>query len=369
VITKSAVKFALYYSGMAGIRRRREKCQRIWILRYHSISAAKDQNFRYLKPSIAVSAGVFESHIAFLSSRYTILSLDDLTAWINGAIEFRRPCVVITFDDGYRDNYRCAYPILKKYRATATFYVVTDAIGNAYPLWNSELAELVYRARQTQVTLDSIGPTRLDLSGPSAKKQSMQTLARMMRCATKERRREILREMREKLDADNDGFLDQVMMNWDELREMKRGGMCIGSHTVSHPLLTEIPEEEAREEIALSKAKLEAELGSPVLHFSYPNPGESAHVNGAVKRLVRQAGYLTARTSVKGAVEQHSDLFALRGVSTDDRCTHPALLAWMLNGKVERLRQSAANFKARTASHELQSGEQASGAAAQGRLP
>lgn len=322
-----------------------EKHQRVWILRYHSISDSRDQNFRYVTPSIAVSPTVFEKHIVFLSSHYTILALDDVAAWINGAISLRRQSIVITFDDGYGDNYRYAYPILKKYGATATFYVATDAIGNAYPLWTSELRDIVYRARQRHVTLDSIGSPRIDLSDEAAKKQTIQTIARIMRCSDKKARGEIVREMREKLTGEKNGFLHDVMMNWDELREMKQGGMCIGSHTMSHPLLTEISQEEAATEIADSKAKIEEELDAPVVHLSYPNPGEGVHVNEAVKTLVRHAGYLTARTSSKGSVRKDSDLFALKGISTDNSCSHPALLAWMLNRRLESLRRSFTKFK------------------------
>jgi peptidoglycan/xylan/chitin deacetylase (PgdA/CDA1 family) len=319
--------------------------QTLWILRYHSVSDYRDQNFRYLTPSVAVSPAVFESHIAFLSTNYQIISLDDVCAWISGAISFTRPAVAITFDDGYRDNYRYAYPILKKYGATATFYVVTDAIGNAYPLWTSALRDLVYRTGQRHVTLYSIASQRIDLSDKAAKKQTIQTIGRIMRCADKKTRDVIVREMRDKLISEKDGFLDEVMMSWDELREMKRGGMCIGSHTMSHPLLPAISQQEAAIEIAGSKAKIEQELDAPAVHFSYPNPGEGVHVNEPVKTLVRHAGYLTARTSSKGSVCKDSDLLALKGISTDNSCSHPALLAWMLNGRVESLRRSFTKFK------------------------
>jgi peptidoglycan/xylan/chitin deacetylase (PgdA/CDA1 family) len=342
---KNLLKYGLYYSGISRTFMEGKKHPTGWILRYHSISDHRDQNFRYVTPSIAVSPRVFESHIAFLSSRYAIISLDDVGAWINGAISLQRQSVVITFDDGYRDNYRYAYPILKKYGATATFYVVTDAIGNAHPLWTSELRDIVYRARQRQVTLYSIASTPIDLSNDAAKKQFTQTIARIMRCSGKKIREEIFREMREKLTGEKDGFLYDMMMSWDELRTMKRGGMRIGSHTMSHPLLPEISREEAAIEIAGSKTKIEEELDAPASHFAYPNPGESVHVNEAVKTLVRQAGYLTARTSSKGSVDQDSDLFELNGISTDNRCNHPALLAWILNGGVERLRRSLTKVK------------------------
>ena len=343
--SKNLLKYGVYYIGMGRTPMEDKKVQTVWILRYHSVSDDRDQNFRYLTPSIAVSPAVFESHIAFLSTNYRIVSLDDIAAWISGAISLPRPAVAITFDDGYRDNYRSAYPILKKYGATATFYVVTDAIGNAHPLWTSELRDLVYRARQSHVTLYSIGSQRVDLSDEAAKKESIQIIGRIMRCADKKTRGVIVREMRDKLIGEKNGFLDEVMMSWDELREMKRGGMSIGSHTMSHPLLPAISQQEAAIEIAGSKAKIEEELDAPAVHFSYPNPGEGVHVNEAVKTLVRHAGYLTARTSSKGSVRKDSDLLALKGISTDNSCSHPALLAWMLNGRVDSLRRSFNKFK------------------------
>ena len=341
---KNLLKYGAYYSGMGRTFLESKKSPTVWILRYHSISDHKDQNFRYLTPSIAVSRVVFESHIAFLSRCYPIITLDDVAAWLNGAISLQRQAVVITFDDGYRDNYRYAYPILKKHRAPATFYVVTDAIGNAHPLWTSELREILYRARQSRVTLSFIGGVPIELSDETAKKQTAQAIARIMRRSDGNTRAEIFRELRAKLAMENNGFLDQVMMNWDELREMTRHGMCIGSHTISHPLLPEISQEQAAVELTSSKTKIEEELAAPVRHFAYPNPGGSVHVNEAVKTLVRRAGYVTARTSSKGSVCRDSDPLELKGISTNNQCNHPALLAWMLNGAVERLRSSFTKF-------------------------
>jgi len=328
---KNLLKYSLYYSGMSAPSRVGKKRPRLWILSYHSVSDHRDQNFRYVAPNIAVSPRVFESHIAFLSRNYRIISLDDVVAWINGATSLPRQAVVITFDDGYRDNFLYAYPILKKYGVTGTFYVVTDAIGNAHPLWTCEVRDLVHQAREGHITLSCVGSQRLDLSDEEAKKQTIQTVSRIMRCSNKKARRVLLQEMREKLARKEESPRHDVMMNWDELREMKQGGMCIGSHSMSHPLLPEIPQEDAAIEIAGSKAKIEEELGAPVAHLAYPNPGGSVHVNEKVKALVRHAGYLTARKVFKGSVSQDSDLFELNGRNIGNGCNHPALLAWILS--------------------------------------
>lgn len=328
---QTLLKYCTYYSGMSAALSLARGNQQVWILDYHSVSDASGQNFQYVAPNLAVAPGVFERHVAFLSKRYQIISLDDVVNWISGTAEIQGPAVVITFDDGYRDNYLYAYPVLKKWAATATFYVVTEAIGEVHPLWTCEIRDLVYRSRENCITLSCAGAELVDLSNATAKVQTIQTIGRLLRRADKKAREEILREMRQKLVGNQESRRPPVMMNWDELREMKRGGMCIGSHTVSHPLLTGIAHKDAAVEISASKAKIEEELGAPVTHFAYPNPGGSVHVNEEVKRLVRNAGYFSARKVFKSNVSRDSDPFELNGINVGRSCNHPALLSWILN--------------------------------------
>jgi peptidoglycan/xylan/chitin deacetylase (PgdA/CDA1 family) len=323
---------------------------RLLILAYHSVSDYRNESFRYVDPGVVVSPAGFERQVAFLSQHYAIVSMDEVTDWVRGRRQFSRPAVAITFDDGYRDNYLHAYPILKKYRGTASFNVVTDAIGATAPLWTAELRAVVYRARQQGVTRSRIGSTAIDLSGDAVTTQSLRMLTRSLRSLDKQARREMLREITRTLigpsgEATGDVLTGDVMMSWDELREMARGGMTIGSHSASHPALPEIPVAEVAREIADSKAKLEEELQTPAAHFVYPNPGKGIHVNEVVKALVRDAGYLTARTSVKGSVARGGDLFELNGININDHCSDPALLAWLLSERVERVKRAFSRRK------------------------
>jgi peptidoglycan/xylan/chitin deacetylase (PgdA/CDA1 family) len=345
VDVRDLVKRCLYYAGptrrfIAGARSRGLR-----ILAYHSVSDYRNRSFRYVDPGVVVSPAGFERQVAFLSQHYRIASMDEVTAWINGSIEFARPAVAITFDDGYHDNYVYAYPILKKYRATATFNVVTDAIGNTVPLWTSELREVVYRARQKGLTRSRIGSVAIDLADDTTTRQSLSALTRVLRSSDKDARSEMLREIRRTLlgiaeEATSAVRAGDVMMSWDELREMARGGMGIGSHSASHPALPEISPAEAAREITDSKTKLEEELQAPVAHFVYPNPGKGVHFNEAVKGLVRAGGYRTARNSVKGSITRGHDPFELNGMNINEHYSDPALLAWLLSERVERLRRS-----------------------------
>jgi hypothetical protein len=124
-------------------------------------------------------------------------------------------------------------------------------------------------------------------------------------------RQDAMREMRRRAAVDMT-VLRTGMMTWAQVREMREGGMLFGAHTVTHPLLPSIPLAEAREEILGSKQALEAELGEPALHFSYPNPGAGVHWSPAVREIVREAGFATAVTSQSGYVKAGDDLLSLR---------------------------------------------------------
>jgi peptidoglycan/xylan/chitin deacetylase (PgdA/CDA1 family) len=102
------------------------------------------------------------------------------------------------------------------------------------------------------------------------------------------------------------------MLNIEEVKEMGRNGMNFGSHTLSHPSLPYVPKEEAWIEIFESKQNLEKELAEPILHFSYPNPGDKVNFNSEIKGMAKKAGYVSAVTSMNGYVEYGGDPLELR---------------------------------------------------------
>jgi peptidoglycan/xylan/chitin deacetylase (PgdA/CDA1 family) len=333
------VKHCLYRAGVTRPARDDAAAPRAWILSYHSVGVPDGAGGRYASPAVTVAPAAFECHVAYLARHFRIVSMDGIADWLAGRLRPGRPVVAITFDDGYRDNYQYAFPILRRYRVPATFYVVTDAIGNTRPLWTVELRELVHRARRRGVTAARLLDRPVDLGSEQAAEQTLRALTRTLRSLDRKTREEALAGLRGDLLAQDDGRRPAVMMSWDELREIRRAGMVIGSHTMTHPALPDIPPDEAALEIAGSKARLEAELGGRVAHFAYPDPGGHVQVSEALRALVRDAGYLTARTSRKGVVRPDADRFALHGFSVGARSSHPALLAWMLSDGVHRLRR------------------------------
>jgi len=92
------------------------------------------------------------------------------------------------------------------------------------------------------------------------------------------------------------------MMSWDEIREMRRAGMTVGAHSVSHPNLPSLSDADLEREVRVSRETLARELGEPVEHFAYPNGRTNRHCDARVARAVAAAGYASAVTSVTGPV-------------------------------------------------------------------
>jgi peptidoglycan/xylan/chitin deacetylase (PgdA/CDA1 family) len=104
------------------------------------------------------------------------------------------------------------------------------------------------------------------------------------------------------------------MMNWEEVRNVNQRGHAIGSHTMSHPNVAQIPVEDVRVELEKSRARLEAQLSQPVVHFSYPCPALSPHWSQQTIEECRKAGYKTAVVTDGGLARKGDDQLCLRRV-------------------------------------------------------
>ena len=307
---KGLVKWGVYWAKRTGLRWVDFGDRRTAVItRFHSVSDGRSGNYLYVEPAVSVPPRAFERQIAFLAQRYRCLSMDDLLEALESGRALPRNAVVVTFDDGYRDNYEVAYPVLRRYGVPAIFYLATGCIDGGAPLWPSEVRYLVYSAEGPRLR-DALSGREHDISSRSKREEVIRELKRQLVGLPRKEREDALRGLRAGSKADP-AFLKGRMLTWKEVKEMRRGGMHFGAHTVSHPLLPKMPLEEAREEVVASKAELEAHLKAPVYHFSYPNPGDGVHANAAVKRLVMESGYLTAVTSRPGYVTGGDDRLEL----------------------------------------------------------
>ncbi len=292
------------------------------ILRYHSVTADESVTLAYLDQGLMVTRNAFRAQLRYLRRFYTVMSLEAIVDALHRGASLPPGAVAITFDDGYRDNYTEAYPLLRAEGMTATFYVTTGCLDGGPPLWTAKLRYMVRQTTCRSVILPPPFGGTATIAGPADRQALFTRLIVGLKNIPSVRRRELIEELAAALAVTDFSALDDIMMTWDHVRELSRNGMTIGAHTVSHPNLPNTPSREATAEIAGSRDMIAAAIGAPAVHFSYPNGRGSAHVTEEIRTLVQRLGFRSAVTSVPGCVRTGADPWALRRVGVYNRHRH-----------------------------------------------
>lgn len=232
------------------------------VLCYHRV-LPRHLKMQYFDPQLVVTPEMFDLHCATLARYYDVEPLDRaLAAWLAGEAP-DRPRAAITFDDGYRDNEAYAAPILARHELKATFYIVSGFVGSSDRPWYDRAGTALMRlGRDAQA---EVGKAKF--LSPLERQNWLDALEREAGSA--------------------EPTADDLMMDQAALRRLAAAGHEIGSHTVTHPLLDQLGEQERRDEIRRSRIELEAVTSASLSGFSYPN----GNFDAGVKGLVSQAGY------------------------------------------------------------------------------
>ena len=269
----------------ASLRSKRIGSQ-VAILWYHRVTAKKDQwSYEALDPR------VFEEQMRYLHDNYEILSLEELVRCLYRGTLLHRKSVCITLDDGYRDNYLYAYPVLRKYNMPATIFLTSGHVGTGALFWWDKVAYAVWHARVGQLGLPQLGSYRLE-SGLDRRRAVSAILDKLKRMPD-QKKNSFTEELVETAEVDiPDRLGEQFVLSWDEVLDMSRNGVDFGGHTVSHPILVNMPADQANREIVHSKKVIETVVGKPVHFFAYPD----GSYNPQVVEMVKDAGFHAACT-------------------------------------------------------------------------
>lgn len=236
----------------------------------------------------------FEQCVRHLAKHYRVVSLEDV--FCNGVeTGAGKPLASITFDDGYHDNLEYAAPILQRYKCPASFYIVTDCIDTGEMVWTQEIKHY-FRTTQLLEMRAALNylPPHLQATRWKRRKDRL-AYAKSIRdhliTADQELRRHFLADMRA---AFSDVAQPRLMMTWDEVRAMQAAGFVIGSHTKTHPVLTEVANQAiVEEEMMASGRRIMEELGSFPISVAYP----FGACNAAVMETTKRCGYKIALTA------------------------------------------------------------------------
>jgi len=252
---------------------------------------------------------IFEAQMKYLTENYKLISLNKLSEMINNG-EIPKKAVIITFDDGYKDNYEFAFPILKKYDIPATIFLSTGPIEQKKLFWWDEVNYALIHTDMESIVLKGIGTYKL-INEEDKIKAGLNIVEKLKKMENREKEStiETLINLTHVNIPENLG--KKHLLSWNEIEKMDKNGIDFGAHTVNHPILTNIPLEEAKWEINTSKNLIEERLSRKISSFSYPN-GKIGDFNGEISSLVRKAGFNCSVSFLPGLVKNSvNELFQL----------------------------------------------------------
>jgi peptidoglycan/xylan/chitin deacetylase (PgdA/CDA1 family) len=338
-LVKQFLAAGCYYCGLsqllAAFRPKSGSTEQYLILMYHRVVDDMGAGTEYTQPGIAVSTRSFERQIAFLSRRYTILPLRQLADRLRSGTAIPPRTVVITFDDGWRDNFTLAYPILRKYNAPATIFVSTDFIETNQKFW---FLRMGYYLTEGKLAVGQLADILEELFGGTSGGHREQPLTRdylEWLASDHDRFIEALKDLDGSgmkraiaLLVNRTGLTDDKWpdrrwtLSWEEMKGMDPSLIEIGSHGLSHQILTTMTPAEIRRELVDSKLLIEERTGRPVTSIAYPNGNHDE----AIRRLTKEAGYTCGiATHAPAGTALTRDIYALQRIGVHEGVSSGAL--------------------------------------------
>jgi peptidoglycan/xylan/chitin deacetylase (PgdA/CDA1 family) len=311
-LAKRTLFSASRHCGVNAALRARHR-QRLLVLIYHSVVSDDCARDPYRYGSVC-GVTKFREQMEIVARVLRPVSAAQVEAAFAGRSILPANPVLITFDDGYRNNLTYAAPILRRMGIPAVVHVTTGYVGGRRILWPNEVYRRVLHWPQATLPMPDLrserrlGPTSAErVAAAGEVRDAAKNVSDIQRQAYLARLRE--QDMPDAQPEDElFGFL-----SWDEVRELHRHGFAVGSHTVEHPILTRLEPAQLAAQLRESRETIERQIGEPCTVFAYPNGGPE-DVSPEVVESVRAAGYRIAFTGFPGLCSTGDDPLLLNRV-------------------------------------------------------
>ena len=258
---------------------------------------------------------------AHIRARYSPVSMSQAADWLMHRGRLPENALAITVDDGYRDFYQVAYPVLREYGIPATVYLVSDFVDRSRWLWVDQVQyEFLHgQARSFRMELPGRPPLSFELGTRETRRAAARAVTEAAKKLSNTARLRLLETLPEQLGVrlPEEAPAEYEALRWDEVREMAAAGIEFGAHTRTHPILSRLAgERELAVEIGGSKRQIEQQVGRAVEHFCYPN-GAREDVGREAVEAVRAAEFRTAVTTESGLNHVAGDPFRLLRIGVE----------------------------------------------------
>jgi peptidoglycan/xylan/chitin deacetylase (PgdA/CDA1 family) len=325
---KTALSAVLHHSGLLSRIAERRLRNRAVVLMYHRVIPKSRRGYCHSSPGIVVDEDTFRRHLAVLVKRFRILTLEEFGSYLQRGEPFPDRSCLVTFDDGWIDNYHTAYPILLEYGVPATIFLPLAYIGADRMFWQEELSlrlsELLHSTEEKDLRLIR----SLMKSEGLPDEEQVQSFIQELKGAGSEGISAVLGRLR---DHQTDAPLpehDNRYVDWRQVEEMLAHGVSFGSHCISHRILTRLSPNEKRAEIVDSRSQLADKLGVEVKAIAYPN----GDYDDEVVDLTGAAGYRLGFSTVPGYVSSSTHALAIPRMNIHEHATRsePMLMCRIL---------------------------------------
>ena len=327
--------YTLFVSGFLDRRRKKTLKNRVVVLMYHRVLKSDEMSRSFSNNGIIVHDNTFKKHIEYLTKHFNIISLQDLIKHLDTGTPFKDCTCLITFDDGWIDNYTNAFPVLKKYSAPALIFLPIDFIGSGNLFWQEKLAYYLHSIAanvadgknilREKGVIDSIDLPALQIS-----KQVTSYIASLKKLDNREIDNVLgfyLAYAQDNHALQSDNGIDSYM-NWEQVSTMHSRGISFGSHAVSHRLLSKFSDMEIEHEVSHSKKTISSRLADKVDSIAYPN----GDFNNNVINKVKKSGYKIAFSTNSGYFSVDDDPYQVRRINIHQNAANnvPMLLCRIL---------------------------------------
>ena len=281
----------LLWSGTSFLLSQLPARDSLLVLNYHRIGNPEDDVF---DPGVfSATADEFNDQISYLKRHLSPVTLEEALGFVDGSLKQTSRCrVLVTFDDGYLDSYDIAYPILQSHGVQGVFFLTTSIVGSSHVPWWDRIAYLIKTARRRRFSLHFPVELHVDVDANGLPESFRAVLRAYINPENSDPAR-FMKTLSEETEGEDIPVMPRRFLNWDEAREMKRGGMVIGSHTHSHHILSQLQPDHQFKELSESRAILKEQLADEIDVLAYPVGGRTSFTD-QTQRAAADAGYRAA---------------------------------------------------------------------------
>lgn len=297
--------------------------QKAVVLMYHRVLPSSLIEKTFSSNGIVVSEKSFEMQLTFIKQNFELVNLDSFVLFLDGKLNSTKPLCLITFDDGWLDNYDYAFPLLKRYNIPATIFLTHDFINKNEPFWQEKINRYI-KTKMLEINPKNVEKFHMEILNEftldkkifrylSHSDYFIKELVQYLKSQRYEKILDIVKY------CDNNGncidkYYPDVFMNWEQVSEMKEYGINFESHGLTHKILPNLSEKEKYAEISKSKNMIGEKLTSSVESFSFPN----GDYDELCINFVKECGYRLAFTTNVGYVDTKDDRFRLNRINIHD---------------------------------------------------